>query len=50
MAKSQNNLLGIINRLLEENKELRKQLDVIEEILHAHLPYVEINEEKKDAE
>ena len=33
----------------KENQELRKQLGVIEEILHAHLPYVGITEEKKDA-
>ena len=45
----QNNLLDVINRLLKENQELRKQLGVIEEILHAHLPYVGITEEKKDA-
>ena len=45
----QNNLLDVINRLLKENQELKKQLGVIEEILHAHLPYVGTNEEKKDA-
>ena len=48
-SMKQNNLLDVINRLLKENQELKKQLGVIEEILHAHLPYVGTNEEKKDA-
>jgi hypothetical protein len=46
---TQNNFIDIINRLLKENQELKKQLNIIEEILHAHLPYVGLNEEKKDA-
>ena len=36
----------IINRLIEENGELKRQVRVMEEILHSYLPIIE-NENKE---
>tara|TARA_R110000824_G_scaffold61923_3_gene164288 strand:+ start:3057 stop:3194 length:138 start_codon:yes stop_codon:yes gene_type:complete len=36
----------IVMSLQEENRELRKQVDVMEEILHSYLPIIE-NENKE---
>ena len=32
--------MDIIKSLVKENKELRERLDVIESILHTHLPVI----------
>ena len=36
--------MDIIKHLVREKKDLQKRLDIMEEILHAHLPVIE----KKD--
>ena len=38
--------LGIVMSLQEENKELKKQVEVMEDILHSYLPIIE-NENKE---
>ena len=40
----------LYSTLLEENKDLKKQIEVLESILRTHLPIVEANiiEKKKD--
>ena len=37
--------IDIIKHLVQEKKDLQKRLDVMEEILHAHLPVVEKDKE-----
>ena len=32
--------MDIIKNLVKENKELRERLDVVESILHTHLPII----------
>ena len=39
-------LVEIIKSLQEDNKELKKQVEVMEEILHSYLPIIE-NENKE---
>ena len=39
--------LGIVMSLQEENKELKKQVEVMEDILHSYLPIIE-NENKEN--
>ena len=41
-----NEFLEIVISLKEENKELKKQVDVMEDILHSYLPIIE-NENKE---
>jgi len=40
----------LYSKLLQENKELKKQIEVLESILRTHLPVVEANiiKKKKD--
>ena len=38
--------LGIVMSLQEENRELKKQVEVMEDILHSYLPIIE-NENKE---
>ena len=38
--------LGIVMSLKEENRELKKQVEVMEDILHSYLPIIE-NENKE---
>ena len=38
--------MEIIKHLVREKKDLQKRLDVLEEILHSHLPIIE-NKEKE---
>ena len=38
--------IDIIKHLVQEKKDLQKRLDVMEEILHAHLPIIEKDKEK----
>tara|TARA_R110002020_G_scaffold243043_2_gene456535 strand:+ start:1218 stop:1355 length:138 start_codon:yes stop_codon:yes gene_type:complete len=38
--------VGIIMSLQEENRELRKKVDIMEDILHSYLPIIE-NENKE---
>ena len=38
--------MQIIKHLVREKKDLQKRLDVLEEILHSHLPEIE-NKEKE---
>ena len=37
--------MDIIKSLVKENKELRERLDVVESILHTHLPIITKEEE-----
>ena len=37
--------IDIIKHLVQEKKDLQKRLDIMEEILHAHLPVVEKDKE-----
>ena len=39
--------IEILKHLVKEKKDLQKRLDVLEEILHAHLPVIE-NKNKGD--
>ena len=36
--------MEIIKHLVQEKKDLQKRLDILEEILHAHLPIIEKGE------
>ncbi len=37
--------MQILKHMVEEKKDLQKRLDVLEEILHAHLPVIEKEKE-----
>ena len=37
--------MQILKHMVEEKKDLQKRLDVLEEILHAHLPIIEKEKE-----
>ena len=37
--------MQILKHMVEEKKDLRKRLDILEEILHAHLPIIEKEKE-----
>ena len=39
-------LMEILKHVVQERKDLQKRLDILEEIVHAHLPVIE----KKDAQ
>ena len=44
-------LQDVVSSLHRENRELKKEIDIISEILHAHLPVItkgEINNEHRD--
>ena len=43
-----NEFIDIIKSLVEENKELRKRLDVMDTILHSYLPIVERKENESN--
>ena len=38
--------MEILKHLVQEKKDLQKRLDILEEILHSHLPVVEKKENK----
>ena len=38
--------MQIIKHLVREKKDLKKRLDVLEEILHSYIPIIENNKEK----
>ena len=38
-------LMQILKHLVKEKKDLQKRLDILEEILHAHLPVIEKEKE-----
>ena len=37
--------MQILKHMVEEKKDLQKRLDILEEILHAHLPVIEKEKE-----
>ncbi len=37
--------MQILKHMVEEKKDLQKRLDILEEILHAHLPIIEKEKE-----
>jgi len=37
--------MQILKHMVEERKDLQKRLDILEEILHAHLPVIEKEKE-----
>ena len=37
--------MQILKHMVEEKKDLQKRLDVLEEVLHAHLPVIEKEKE-----
>ena len=39
-------LMQILKHLVNEKKDLQKRLDVLEEILHSHLPIIEDKEKE----
>ena len=41
-------LMQILKRLLEEKKEIQKRLNVLEEIVRAHLPIIEKKQNNKE--
>ena len=38
--------MQILKHLVSEKKDLQKRLDILEEILHSHLPVIEIDEQE----
>ena len=40
-------LMQILKHLVTEKKDLQKRLDILEEILHAHLPVIEKDKDEQ---
>ena len=43
-----NEFIDIIKSLVEENKELRKRIDVMDSILHSYIPIIERKENESN--
>ena len=41
-----NEFIGIIKKLIRENKELKDRIDIMAEILHSYLPIIERKEDE----
>ena len=48
LQKIVKHLTEVLQNSLSDNKELKKQLDVVEDILHSYLPIVGSNNKEKN--